>query len=59
MDYLDESISLRDLFAGQALVGLLMSKWVKNSYVEFAKESYAAADAMIEAREKRNERTDS
>ena len=55
MDYPDESekhqgISLRDFFAAQSLTGLMMSQWGKNSYAEFAKKSYAAADAMIEAR---------
>ena len=42
-----EELALRDLFAGQALTGLIMSQWGKNSYVEFAKKSYAAADAML------------
>ena len=42
-----KDVSLRDLFAGQALTGLMMSQWGKNSYVEFAKKSYAAADAML------------
>jgi hypothetical protein len=40
-------MSLRDLFAGQALTGLMMSQWGKASYAEFAKKSYAAADAML------------
>lgn len=47
-------MTLRDYFAAKALQGLLASygQHELNSYRDFASDAYAAADAMIEQREK-------
>lgn len=47
---LAESMSLRDYFAGQALAGLLVNQGA-NFWDGDARNAYAAADAMIAARE--------
>lgn len=48
--YIEFGMSLRDYFAGQALIGLLMHDDV---YLESAAESaYSAADIMLEIRER-------
>lgn len=61
----DPGMSLRDWFAGQALVGLLPAEEIareEDSPIdrcatarEFAEASYEIADAMLTAREKRND----
>lgn len=58
----DEGMSLRDYFAGQALIGLLASETVEMHYVDgfnnktrheaVANEAYLTADAMLKEREK-------
>jgi hypothetical protein len=61
MDYgcTDEGMSLRDWFAGQALVGLLsscddQSRGTIESFVEY---TYEIADAMLKLREANHDRT--
>lgn len=44
-------MSLRDWFAGQAVVGLLQSRAVPNATM-YAKDAYRVADAMLAEREK-------
>ena len=48
-------MTLRDWFAGQALVGLLSGQYKEQSHhnlTEIPAEAYLIADAMLEAREK-------
>lgn len=45
-------MTLRDWFAGQALCGLLGQTNVRDDASEFARFSYAIADAMLEERKK-------
>jgi len=45
-------MSLRDWFAGMAMQGPLLSDKIWTSYEFAAREAYAMADAMIEARKK-------
>ena len=46
-----EGMSLRDYFAGQALAHLLMNPSIEyETYQSVAKDAYAIADAMLEAR---------
>ena len=48
-----DGLSMRDWFAGQALVGLLLdSERLKGvtDEIEFARSAYQQADAMLEAR---------
>ncbi|MCW2276350.1 hypothetical protein GJ654_18660 [Rhodoblastus acidophilus] len=47
-------MSLRDWFAGQALTGLLAACEISCPASLFAKEAYAAADAMLAARAMRS-----
>lgn len=47
-----EGMSLRDWFAGQALVGLIAQTPTATSAETFACEAYAMADAMLAEREK-------
>ncbi len=49
--YFHEGMSLRDWFAGQALVGMMraMSPY-SNDFERSAREAYVQADAMIAAR---------
>ena len=49
-------VSLRDYFAGQALMGLMSSQWHGNSpdYESCAKLSYEVADEMLKARDIEN-----
>jgi hypothetical protein len=56
-DSVNEGMTLRDYFAGQALVGLLASQHInphdyplKRAAEISAEKSYAIADAMIQAR---------
>ncbi|MDZ7892364.1 MAG: hypothetical protein U5L73_11480 [Rhodoferax sp.] len=44
-------MSLRDYFAAQALTGMLADPNLKAMPDEFARRSYALADAMLEARQ--------
>ena len=52
-DSVQNGMSLRDYFAGQALVGMLAGRQPNNAYPleHLAQMSYATADAMIEARD--------
>lgn len=44
-------MSLRDYFAGQALVGFSANpQWLETSHSTTAESAYAAADAMLAAR---------
>jgi hypothetical protein len=45
----DDGMTLRDYFAAKAMQGLLASE-VNASLQVFAKQAYAVADAMLEAR---------
>lgn len=45
-----DGMTLRDWFAGQALIGLLSDSNIKASQTDFAKNAYKLADAMLEAR---------
>lgn len=45
-------LSLRDWFAGQALVGLIAQTMKAEVAEEFARQAYVTADAMLEARNK-------
>lgn len=47
-------MSLRDYFAGQALVGLLTLSANGRSNVRLADEAYVYADAMLAARERKS-----
>lgn len=47
---LSHGVSVRDYFAGQALTGMLAEPNLKAMPDEFARRSYALADAMLEAR---------
>ena len=51
-DSVQNGMSLRDYFAGQALIGLLAGRQPNNAYpLEYlAETSYATADAMLKAR---------
>jgi hypothetical protein len=51
-DSVQNGMSLRDYFAGQALTGMLAGRQPNNAYPleHLAQMSYATADAMIEAR---------
>lgn len=50
-----EGMSLRDYFAGQALVGIIASEVENRTPSEIvAKRAYELADAMLKAREARN-----
>ena len=46
-----EGMTLRDWFAGQALVGLCAVAAGEDTFDVFAKDAYAYADAMIKARD--------
>ena len=49
-DSIQDGMTLRDYFAGQALVGIASDPTIDISIVERAKWSYRMADAMLEAR---------
>jgi hypothetical protein len=44
-------ITLRDWFAGQALMGMLADHHTDGSFDSFAASAYCHADAMLKARE--------
>ena len=46
-----DGVSLRDYFAGQALMGCVPGDWPRN---DLAVECYAIADAMLATRERDN-----
>jgi hypothetical protein len=52
-EYAEHGMTLRDYFAGQALVGLLAGRRPEVVFTneDAAKSSYAVADAMLDARE--------
>ena len=50
-DYGTYGMTLRDYFAAKAMQGLVSSE-TYGSWQDFANASYAAADAMLEARHK-------
>ncbi|WP_374633964.1 hypothetical protein [Ferrovibrio sp.] len=50
--YPAQGMSLRDWFAGQALVGLIAQTMKADRAEEFARQAYVSADAMLEARKK-------
>jgi hypothetical protein len=57
-DSVNEGMTLRDYFAGQALIGLLAARHInphdyppKRAAEISAEKSYAIADAMLEARD--------
>jgi hypothetical protein len=53
----DKGMSLRDWFAGQALVGLLsgqFAEWSRDNFSALPVEAYGIADAMLAAREGRS-----
>lgn len=52
-----EGMTLRDYFAGQALIGILTQKWTEESKYAtlIATDAYKFADAMIAERNKNNE----
>jgi len=52
----DEGMTLRDYFAGQALAGTIAARlldYSRDSPKHFAQAAYQIADAMLEAREKK------
>ena len=46
----DKGMSLRDWFAGQALMGFLANQTTKGDADAYACDAYKAADAMLAAR---------
>lgn len=48
-------ISLRDYFAGQALAGIMAGNYTSNSLNWMPGEAYALADAMLVARERKED----
>ena len=47
-----DGMTLRDYFAGQALVGIITHPYGSaGQWTDAAEQAYAAADAMLEARE--------
>jgi hypothetical protein len=53
MDKPEESgWTLRDWFAGQALAGMMADTSTGGHWDAYAKDAYAVADAMLEARKK-------
>jgi len=52
MIVMHEGMTLRDYFAGQAMVGYLSGPWATSNKTEIVEESYKIADLMMEAREK-------
>ena len=49
-DSVDEGMTLRDYFAGQALEALVASEVRETDVQKFARASYGIADAMLRAR---------
>ena len=43
-------MTLRDYFAAKALQGMLANNEISGPYTDYARRSFVAADAMIEAR---------
>lgn len=50
--FANDGMTLRDWFAGQAMLGLLADATRQGSMEELARVSFAAADAMLAEREK-------
>ena len=50
-----DGMSLRDWFAGQAISGIWADGELKGSYDDLAELAYEQADAMLRAKEDRNE----
>lgn len=48
---IDDGMSLRDWFAGQALAGLLAADWEPQPGRTYADVAYANADQMMKARD--------
>ena len=48
-------MSLRDWFAGKAISGIWADGELKGSYDDLAEHAYEQADAMLRAKEDRNE----
>ena len=50
-------MSLRDYFAGQALIGLMLVDWVRSPNLDerISRQAYAHADAMLTARQHKGE----
>jgi hypothetical protein len=53
--YVSEGMSLRDYFAGQALAGIMAGNYTSNSLKWVPGEAYALADAMLAARERKED----
>jgi hypothetical protein len=53
-EYAEHGMTLRDYFAGQALVGLLSGRRADVTFTnkDAAKSAYCMAEAMLDAREK-------
>ncbi len=50
--YSAKGMTLRDYFAGQALIGIITHPYGSaGQWTDAAEQAYAAADAMLEARE--------
>lgn len=52
-EWAQEGMSLRDYFAGKAMIGIISSEGISGSaggYLSHAQSAYRYADAMIEAR---------
>ena len=52
-----EGMELRDYFAAKAMQGIMSKEYFDGSYSEVAKYAYKMADAMMKAREQKNETT--
>jgi hypothetical protein len=52
MKYNEQDLALLDMFAGQALCGLIANPDTKGLWKVFAKEAYDCAEAMLEERKK-------
>jgi len=50
--YLDTGMSLRDWFAGQALISRLQEEHNHGSWINLAMDCYGIADTMLAEREK-------
>jgi len=56
MDIVHPGMSLRDWFAGQVMAGICANKaWDENGWAARALAAYDAADAMLSARQQKDE----